>query len=333
MLIIFDDIIKELQNSGGISVYWDNLKNNLERDITSISYNGPSNLNDSKYNLLFKRYTNFKIEANFKHIFHSSYYRVSKNNNSKNVVTVHDFVYEYFSKGLRKFVHILQKRNAIQNAHRIICVSEHTKQDLLKFYPQIDKSIIKVIYHGVSNDFYNINSHNFTNKNKIIFVGKRSGYKNFKILIESFPSLIGYELILVGGGKLLKDEIESLNKINFVHHLNISNSKLNELYNNSFVLIYPSLYEGFGLPILEALKAGCPVICNDSSSTAEIGSNYVLKGVMTVDFIVKSVAKLENQSFRQEMILKGIKYASTFTWDKTAKETIRLYQELWEEFQ
>ena len=125
MLIIFDDIIKNLQSSGGISVYWDNLKNNLDRKITSISYNGSNNLSDSKLNLFLQRYANFHIQTKSKYIFHSSYYRVSKSINSKNIVTVHDFVYEYFSSGLKKWVHILQKRNAIKNAHRIICVSEH----------------------------------------------------------------------------------------------------------------------------------------------------------------------------------------------------------------
>ena len=144
---------------------------------------------------------------------------------------------------------------------------------------------------------------------------------------------VDYNLTLVGGGSLSKKEKNALKNINYMHYQNISNSELNNLYNNSFALIYPSLYEGFGLPIIEALKAGCPVICNDGSSTKEIGDQYVLKGNISADFINKSLKRLEDLRFRKKIISDGIEYASTFTWGKTAQKTLELYKELWEEFQ
>ena len=104
------------------------------------------------------------------------------------------------------------------------------------------------------------------------------------------------------------------------------------MYNNSAALIYPSLYEGFGLPIIEALKAGCPVICNNGSSTGEIGSEYVLSGIISKKFIVDSVLKLENYKFRKDLVKKGIKYASLFKWEKTAQETLSVYNELWKKY-
>ena len=334
MFAIYDDIINDLQNSGGISVYWYNLKIKLKNRIEIECYNGSNIKRDRKAPLLIQRYLNFNTKKESKHIFHSSYYRVSKSKNALNIVTVHDFVYEYFTTGIKKQIHVLQKKNAILNADRIICISENTKNDLLKFYPSIDEKIIKVIYHGVSEEFFKIMRDEPTlEKNNLIFVGKRNGYKNFQILIDYLSNNYNYNLTLVGGGSLSSKEKNALKKLSYKHHQNISNSELNSLYNNSFALIYPSLYEGFGLPIIEALKAGCPVICNDGSSTKEIGGQYVLKGNISVDFINKSLKRLEDLRFREKIISDGIGYASNFTWEKTAQKTFELYKELWEEFQ
>ena len=338
MIAIYDDIINDLQNDGGISVYWENLKKKIEDEIETKSYNGKNINRDRNTYLSFHRYSNFNCKIESKHIFHSSYYRISKHPYSKNVVTVHDFVYEYHTKGLKRLVHILQKRNAVLNADRIICISENTKKDLLRFYPQIAEKTIKVIYHGVSEDFFQINNQKQSTEKSpssknIIFIGKRGGYKNFQIVIDSLEELQAYNLVLVGGGKLSKSEKKKLKHIRYKHYKGISNAELNTLYNNSCALIYPSFYEGFGLPIIESLKAGCPVICHNGSSTSEIGSQYVLKGDITTNFIIKSLNRLEDQKFRQKLIIEGIKYASNFTWDKTAKETLNLYTELWEEFQ
>lgn len=334
MFAIYDDIINDLQKSGGISVYWYNLKIKLKNRLEIECYNGSNIKRDKKLPLLIQRYLNFNVKKKSKHIFHSSYYRVSNCKNALNIVTVHDFVYEYFTTGIKKQIHVLQKKNAILNADRIICISENTKNDLLKFYPFINKKIIKVIYHGVSNEFFKILRDETTKeKNNLIFIGKRNGYKNFQILIDYLSSNNDYHLILVGGGSLSKKEKNALNKVSYKHYQNISNSELNNLYNNSFALIYPSLYEGFGLPIIEALKAGCPVICNDGSLTKEIGNQYVLKGNISADFIKTSLKRLEDQRFREKIISDGIEYASNFTWEKTAQKTFELYKELWEEFQ
>ena len=337
MMLIYDDIIYDLQKSGGISAYWDNLKKEIQKQFVINSLNGNNLLRDSILPLSIQRYLNFKINYTSKNILHSSYYRISKNRNSKNIVTVHDFVYEYYSFGIKKMIHVLQKKNAILNADRIICISENTKKDLLKFYPTIGERKIKVVYHGVSEEFFKIKKDKSIlenpNLNNLIFVGKRNGYKNFQILIDYLSNNHDYNLILVGGGSLSKKEKKALKNISYQHHQNISNSELNSLYNNSIALIYPSLYEGFGLPIIEALKAGCPVICNDGSSTKEIGDRYVLKGNISADFIEKSLKKLENLKFREKIISDGIEYASNFTWEKTAQKTIELYKELWEEFQ
>ena len=334
MFAIYDDIINDLQSKGGVSVYWNNLKNNLKNKFATKSYNGRNLIKDRNLPLLIHRYVNFKCKKDLKHIFHSSYYRVSKNKKAINVVTVFDFVYEHYSSGLKKFIHQTQKRNAIFNASGIICISESTKNDLLKLYPKIDKNKIRVIYLGVSEEFHRVKEiNNDTNTSKdLIFIGQRNGYKNFQILIDVLDKKKKFNLVLVGGGPLSKNERNKLKNINYQHHQNISDTELNILYNNSFALVYPSLYEGFGLPILESLKAGCPVICNDGSSTKEIGGKYVLKGEMTTGFIIDSLERLMNKKYRQKLSLEGINHALSFTWEKTAKETLDFYKQLWEEF-
>ncbi len=330
MKIIFDNIIFNLQKSGGISNYWEKLYSYIKKDYKIISYNYI--FFRDLVPVFIYRYLDFSIKSNKNFIFHSSYYRISKNKRAINIVTVHDFVYEYYNKGLRRLIHKLQKGRAIKNAEKIICVSENTKKDLFKFYPNISKEKVHVIYHGVSDNFKLINNLG-DSSNKIIFVGKRAGYKNFNELIKAFLKLNAFELIIVGGGKLNLGERNLLKDINYKHYMNITEKKLNELYNKSLAMVYPSLYEGFGLPILESLKAGCPVICSNKSSTGEIGKNYVISGRISSSFIIDSIEKLKDNEFRKGLVSSGINYASKHTWENTAKETIKIYQEAWQKFQ
>ena len=176
MKIIYDNIIFNLQKSGGISNYWEKLYSNVIKDYKIISYNYIFLKNLIPVSIY--RYIDFSIKTSNKFIFHSSYYRISKNKKAINIVTVHDFVYEYYNRGLRRLIHKIQKGRAIKNAEKIICVSHNTKNDLFKLYPNIDKEKVHVVYHGVSNNF-KLLENKVTSCNKIIFVGKREGYKNF----------------------------------------------------------------------------------------------------------------------------------------------------------
>ena len=176
MKIIFDNIIFNLQKSGGISNYWERLYSNVKKDYKIMSYNYVFLKN--LIPVFIYRYLDFSIKTNKKFIFHSSYYRISKNTKAINIVTVHDFVYEYYNRGVRRLIHKLQKGRAIKKAEKIICVSENTKKDLFKFYPNILKEKVHVVYHGVSDNFKLIDNKG-DSSNKIIYVGKRDGYKNF----------------------------------------------------------------------------------------------------------------------------------------------------------
>ena len=288
-----DCIIFELQRAGGISVYWAEILKRLKSESGSAVFYGHENDNIFYDRLSFylrkeaypdfvkRRYLPFKDnnlkKLNNNYIFHSSYFRYSNDSNAINITTVHDFTYEYFSSGLKKFVHGIQKKKAVRKSSGVICVSENTKRDLLNFYPWVNPESVRVIYNGVGDEFFPIDNpidslegflkQDFS-KPFLLFVGDRSSYKNFYIFIGLANFFKDFDLVVVGGGSFNQDEQRHLSGIftRVKSFQGVSSEVLNYLYNSAFCLVYPSSYEGFGIPILEAMKAGCPVV-----STNQIG--------------------------------------------------------------
>jgi glycosyltransferase involved in cell wall biosynthesis len=358
MKIVLDNIVYSLQKSGGISVVWyelisklkekkecriffleyKNSEQNIMRQKNDIEDNEILNKEEKNKNLVFERYFNPKIRnmGNEKFIFISSYYRTCRNKNAINVTVVHDFTYEYFRKGLSRWMHSYQKKKAVNNSDGIICISENTKKDLLKFYPKIDKDRIKVIYNGVSNDFYKIENMNdatsvdekfkiFSNKKIVLFIGQRTLYKNFDKAVLAFSEIQNseYHFVIIGD-KLNESETEfvkkHITKDCYTLLSGINNIKLNYLYNLAFVLIYPSSYEGFGIPLLEAMKTGLPFIAGNNSSIPEVAGDagIVLKDV-NPDSIYQAVVSLDNDIIRNSIIEKGFMQVQNFSWDQTMK--------------
>ncbi|RXJ67397.1 glycosyltransferase [Halarcobacter ebronensis] len=347
MRIVYDNIIFSLQKAGGISLYWSELISRLKNlDITFYGYKN-ENIFASNFNIEVKeesllpykinRYLDFKRKIPKGTIFHSSYYRISNQKDVVNITTVHDFTYEYYRSGLARLIHSWQKGRAIKKSDGIICISQNTKKDLLKFYPNIKEEKIKVIYNGVSDTFCQLNEASqylknsysvLENKKYILYVGDRSGYKNFDIAVEVIQKIYNTILVIIGGGELSQIYKERLGQ-NYIHYQGINSKDLNILYNNAFCLLYPSSYEGFGIPIVEAMKAGCPVISTNSSSIPEvIGDAGLMVEKIEVDEFVNAILKLENKSYKKELISKGLKRADKFSWDKCFKETLQFYKEI-----
>lgn len=355
MVIIFDNIIFAIQKAGGISVVWSELLkrllNNKKNIVSCIEYNRVANnicrkevmipatnihaLNS--YFLNFTRYFSPKIINNKKFIFHSSYYRICSNPKAINITTVHDFTYEYYYTGLKKWIHLWQKYRAISKSDYIICISENTKQDLLKFLPDISTAKIRVIYNGVSDDYYPLNKESLTNlpfelETYVLFVGSREKYKNFELAVKAI-AWSNLKLIVVGA-PLSKEEVSFLCKeigsANFIEMGRVSNEKLNRLYNGALTLLYPSEYEGFGIPVLEAQKAGCPVIAYNASSIPEIiGDTPLLLNTLSIESITKCFEILKIEENRRNIIYKGFENVKRFTWDKMYEQVIALYKEAW----
>lgn len=352
MRILIDNVVFYIQKRGGISVVWQEIISRIlrERNVnvkfleygktinvfrTGLDIDNTKIINRSGVFFFIKRYLNPKYKSNEKFIFHSSYYRTCGNKNAINIVTVHDFTYEMFYPFLKRVLHGWQKRRAIRKSDYVVCVSENTKNDCMKYIKDLDESKVKVIYNGVSERYFPIKDKEslqlpFPLQSYILFVGDRSHYKNFDLVVE-FWKCSNYNLVIVGSPlnryeEMLFKNLRHGNK--YVILTDIPNDRLNEIYNGAFCMIYPSKYEGFGIPILEAQKAGCPVIAHDASSIPEImGYDDLLLHELTSNEIQEKIQIIENQDNRDKLVELGVKKAQYFTWDRTYSQLMKLYRQ------
>lgn len=259
------------------------------------------------------------------------------------VVTIHDLAYLYFPDDFTK-KDLWQLKTwtdrSIKVARRIIAVSKTTKKDILKNY-QIDESRISVIYNGFEKQIDKLKNNKLDlikklkikNEKYILFVGTIQPRKNLKVLIDSFDQFVksnkNFKLVIAGKKGWLYESIfekvKSMNleeKVFFADH--VSDEELIWLYQNAFCLVQPSLYEGFGIPVLEAMSYGCPVVSSFSSSLPEVGGDAGLyfDPKNSEDLYDKLMELKENEPLRKEFVIKGKKRVKEFSWEKCGEETL-----------
>ena len=212
-------------------------------------------------------------------LIHETYYSNHYLKNLRKVITVYDMINEIFPHDKKKSKFLTDvKRNSVKRADHIICISESSKKDLIKYF-DINPSKITVTLLGSNIRVANVKCAQKKLNNIILFVGSRRGYKNFSLLIEAFsnsPFLKkNFKIGLFGGEKFDKLDYQILKKFNCSNESIIifDNEKfsLQYLYSNVAILAYPSAYEGFGLPVIEAMSCGCPVVCSSGGSIPEVG--------------------------------------------------------------
>lgn len=346
MKIVYDNIIFGGQKTGGISVVWYELLSRALRDNLDVRFvDFPDNHNIMREKLgdlpniirsvpsRYKKYCKYLpvlYRSKDPFIFHSSFFRYCPLSNAINITTVHDFTNELFQTGSSARKERWIKKNAIKHSDYIVCISENTRKDFVNFYPSFPKDRIKVIYNGISDDFFMSDTlewpFDFPKTNYVLFVGERGGYKNFKLVTEALKDI---DIDIVVTGKPLSAcEITQISQIKGSYHYagRVSSAELNILYNNAFALIYPSLYEGFGLPVVEAQRAGCPVIATDASSIPEIiGDKTLLMKTPTPELLIEKLNGLQLGDTRDRVVAAGLENSKRFSWEKTYQEYISLY--------
>lgn len=271
-------------------------------------------------------------------VFHPTYYDpyfLDYIGNKPFVLTIHDMIHEKFPEMFCDIKTIENKRLLAQKAAHIIAISEQTKNDIIDML-EISAEKISVVYHGISALCDNIVN---SSKNKygryFLFTGTRNIYKNFYFMLISLSDLFkkNPDVKLVCTSSDFNDFERQL-----IRHLGLENqvihtffetdAQMHELYQNAVAFIFPSYYEGFGIPILEAFEANCPCVLADASCFREIAQNAALY------FEPKNKTQLKNalekllveDSLRKRLIQKGKLRLKEFSWKKAAEQTALVYQ-------
>lgn len=228
-----------------------------------------------------------------------------------------------------------EKHRGIRHASTYITISENTKRDLAGCFPDILVDSITVAHCGIDSNFTPASQEEiieFTSKYEIrkpyfLVVGERIGWKKYKnttIFFKSFyslPNWRGFEIVCTGGQSQLEDEIKAhVKNDSGVHLLKLSDAELKVAYSGAVALVYSSLYEGFGMPVAEAMACGCPVITCPYASLPEVGGNAVLYvSGRDVNELVEAMTKVQQMELRESLIRLGLEQSKQFSWSKMAE--------------
>lgn len=358
--ILFDHQTFSLQRYGGISRYFYNIyrvqndhttfkadisllysRNYYTKDIKAPLNNflGKLFLDDQKKNYKWnKKYSKFCISRNNFDVLHPTYYEpyFLKKLKKPYVITVHDMIHELMPECFdSKDIDAQNKKICIENANHIIAISETTKRDLINILG-VDENKISVIYHGY---FENKLAEDLILPNKngqyLLFVGERGTYKNFSNFLRAAQQLLlknkDLKVICAGGGQFKNDENALFKALNISQQINqesVTDIELTTLYKNAMAFIFPSLYEGFGLPILEAFNAECPIILSNTDCFKEIAADAaVYFNPLDADDIAEKIESvINNQLLRKELASKGLNRLEYFSMEKCINKTLAVYK-------
>lgn len=359
MKVQFDHQTFSLQKYGGISRYFKELIDGIN-EKPGIQASLALTLSDNVYvrqsapftkwtfrgrgSLLYKLNQIYSqrilCEGDFD-VFHPTYYDpyfLKKLGNKPFVMTLHDMTHERLSQRFDDLIidrFTAGKHELSKCAHAIIAVSEFTKRDAVDLLG-ISPNIIHVVPHGSSFTLTDI-AEQYYNQPYLLFVGNRGHYKNFRGLLTAFSELDkSYDLLLVcaGGGPFSNEELHTISSYGLrsrVLHKNFnSDSVLASLYHYAVAFVFPSLYEGFGIPILEAFTCGCPCLLSQSSSLPEVAGNAaVYFNPEDPSSILCAINRIiHDSSLRTSLIGNGYNRVKQYTWQKTVDKTIEVYNSI-----
>lgn len=363
MKILYDHQIFSSQKYGGISRYFYELINefNHVNDMeinTALFLSNNHYISDKKLVQHFQFFSNKDFRGKSKllnainkfssikelkkqdfDVFHPTYYDpyfLDYLGNKPFVLTVYDMIHEKFSNLFSPNDPTTQnKKRLVEKASKIIAISESTKRDLIELFGT-EESKIEVVYLGnsMSLDSQSVLKIDIPDK-YILFVGSRFGYKNFDRFFEAIRPLLEQDkslsLVCAGGGAFKSADLsrfESLGIHNQIRQYDLDDSTLAYLYKNARLFVFPSLYEGFGIPVLESFACNCPLACSNTSSLPEIAGNgaayFDPYDVESIRQTIQNIIDDENTSIH--LVANGAERLKDFSWEKTALQTKKVYE-------
>jgi glycosyltransferase involved in cell wall biosynthesis len=349
MKIFFDGQIFALQKFGGISRYIIELAEALRKQNEKIYikpfFSKNEFLSKSDFfssiiqtkelrktnrafhlaNILYFYILSKTIKMDVIHLtFFSSWLKAFRPKGSKVILTVHDFTDE-IDPSVENKKAVEEKYNSMSVADHIICISLNTQNDLKRLYPEF-YSKSKVVYLGFNDFRLKLTNVIALEADYILFVGQRGRYKNFELLYNSYKLMDTKKIRLVAfGPKPTTDEKAKYADVDFVTG---DDNVLANYYKNALVFVFPSSYEGFGIPSLEAMSLDCPIVIPESSCFPEIVGNagHYFKCGDSTDLSIKIQEVINDKKLCKGLIEKGRKRFKSYSYENCAINTLKVYE-------
>jgi len=360
--VAFDHQIFCLQNYGGISRYFVRMAESMLAAGTDVVCFAPLHRNHYLKDLAqpavygrwaekyWSRTTRIALAYNYllgrqgmhqwrPDVVHETYYSRfgSGPKTCPRVLTVYDMIHELFPENFAARDNTSElKRLAVERADHVICISESTRLDLMRLF-SVPESKLSVVHLGFEH-FSARPSELGLSRPYLLYVGSRHGYKNFSGLLEAVATSDrlkrDFDIVAFGGGAFSEVEQQNISRLGFdsyqVRHIGGDDAVLGGLYNGARAFIYPSLYEGFGLPPLEAMSHSCPVISSGTSSMPEvIGDAGIFFDPHDSDDMVGAIERVVySESEIAGLVSRGRERLNHFSWQRCTQETLSIYQSL-----
>lgn len=272
-------------------------------------------------------------------IVHPTYYSpyfLDYLNGKPFVITVYDMIHEILSENFPQNVTTVHKKKVVEKASRIITISESTKIDLHKIFGVPEKKIT-VVHLATSIHKVNTTGIEVAVPEKfLLFTGQRDNHKNFERLLKAYKKVTekDSEVYLVcTANKFTKNELELIRKLKItdkVIHIFSNSQTLKILYGKAIAFVFPSLYEGFGLPVLEAFACGCPAVLSNTSSLPEVGKDAAVYFDPYSEDSIEDAISTVLRDYELQIKLKnaGFKRVNDFSWEETTRKTIEVYNDI-----
>jgi glycosyltransferase involved in cell wall biosynthesis len=314
---------------------------NFSSHIKYEQFSGSKNVNRA-FSLLNRMNSTRMLEKGDFDIFHPTFYHqyFLKNLNKKPfVLTFHDVTNEKFHQNFAEIGGDLSKlkQKLLNKADIVIAVSQNTKNDIIEYF-NISEEKIKVIHLGTTLGNAPMVSETMLDtlpKNYLLYVGNRDAFKNFEFFLRNagevmkkFPEI---QIVCAGAGIFSRKEFQLIESLKRVQHFPvIIDDMFYPIYKNAIAFVFPSLYEGFGIPVIEAFTSGCPALLSNQGSLPEIGGNAALyfDPKNSEEFQVQLYKVLIDSDLRKKMVIKGNERIKLFSCEKTALETLDVYKSL-----